>query len=80
LFQCGNVYSLSTDNILVWIWEIQLVFIMDVTSFMKILKISSLFKTHIENVCKDVFSKIVLRALIRNQHNNASGHLIGLSR
>jgi hypothetical protein len=39
------VYSVSTDNILMQIYEVYFVFIWNVTYYMKILKFSFLFQT-----------------------------------
>jgi hypothetical protein len=74
-----SVCCLSTDNIVMWIHEVQLAFLMKCDLVHEDLKDVFPFQNiHAEDVQTDQFSKIVSRA--RNQQNSPNEHFIGLCR
>jgi hypothetical protein len=73
------VYSLSAYNILMWICEVCFIFTMEYDFVYEHLEdLFSFQNMHVEDVCIDHFSKIISRALIKNQKDNPIGHYIGL--
>jgi hypothetical protein len=59
------VYSVSTDNILMWIYEVYFIFIMEHDLVYENFEVFFPFPNlHVEDVHIDQFSKILLRAKI----------------
>jgi hypothetical protein len=78
---CFSVCSVSIGNILVWMCEVYLVYIVeckfvyeDIEGFIPFQNV------HLENVCIDQFSTVMFRAVIWHHQDNSSGHFVGKTR